>query len=135
MSRKVSGSYYSKPLAVIHRDFGGICALCGEPVELEDASRDHIVARSRGGSNARENIQLTHKSCNNLKGDEDYPSDWQKQLEAHTVIPQGYRCSHCTLEISKWHKKHGFVSKIFKRGRIIALHSWCNEDRIKYGRR
>lgn len=135
MSRKVSGSYYSKPLAVIHRDFNGLCALCGEPVTLEDASRDHIVPRSRGGSNSRENIQLTHKSCNNLKGDEDYPSDWQAQLAAHTVIPKGYRCSHCTLEIDKWHKKRGFVSKIFKKGRIIALHSWCNEDRIKYGRR
>ncbi len=135
MSRKTSGSYYSKPLVVVHRDFNGICALCGKYVELEEASRDHIVPRSRGGSNARENIQLTHKSCNNLKGDEDYPSDWQAQLAAHTVIPKGYRCSHCTLEIDKWHKKHGFVAKIFKRGRIVALHSWCNEDRIKYGRR
>lgn len=135
MSRKTSGSYYSKPLAVIHRDFKGICALCGLYVELEDASRDHIVPRSRGGSNARENIQLTHKSCNNLKGDEDYPSDWQKQLAEHTVIPKGYRCSHCTLEIDRWHKKNKFVSKIFKNGRIVALHKWCNEDRIKYGRR
>ncbi len=135
MSRKVSGSYYSKPLTVIHSDFKGICALGGEYVPIEEASRDHIVPRSRGGSNARENIQLTHKSCNNLKGDEDYPSDWQAQLAAHTVIPKGYRCSHCTLEIQQWHKKNKLVAKIFKNGRIVALHAWCNEDRIKYGKR
>lgn len=135
MSRKTSGSYYSKPLAVIHNDFKGICALCGEYVSLEEASRDHIVPRSRGGSNARDNIQLTHKSCNNLKGDEDYPSDWKRQLAAHTVIPKGYRCSHCTLEIQQWHKKNKLVAKIFKNGRIVALHSWCDEDRRKYGKR
>lgn len=135
MSRRTSGSYYSKPIAVIHRDFKGICALCGAYVELEEASRDHIVPRSRGGSNARINIQLTHKTCNNLKGDEDYPSDWKKQLEAHTVLPADYRCSHCTLEIHKWHKQQKFVSKIFKNGKVIFLHKWCYEDRMKFAKR
>lgn len=134
MSRKGTSSYYSKPLAVIHRDFNGICALCGKAVDIADASRDHIVPRSRGGSNARDNIQLTHKHCNNLKGDDDYPRDWKKQLETMSVIPQGYRCSHCGLEIMKWHKKSKLISKIFKKGRVVALHSWCNDDRIKYGR-
>lgn len=134
MSRKTSGSYYSKPIAVIHRDFNGICALCGKYVEIEDASRDHIVARARGGGNARENIQLTHKRCNNAKGDDDYPLDWKRQLEAHTVIPKGYRCSHCGTEIMKWHKQKKFVRKIFKKGKIVALHSWCYEDRLKFFR-
>lgn len=135
MSRKTSGSYYSKPIAVIHRDFGGVCALCGEYVEIEEASRDHIVPRSRGGSNARENIQLTHKSCNNLKGDEDYPPDWKRRVEEHMALPEGYRCSHCTLEISRWHRKSGFVSKIYRKGRVVALHKWCHEDRIRFSRR
>lgn len=104
-------------------------------MELDEASRDHSVPRARGGGNGRENIQLMHKTCNNLKGDEDYPVDWKQRLKEHMVIPKGYRCSHCTLEIHKWHKQKGFVSKIFKNGQIIALHKWCYDDKLKFGKR
>jgi hypothetical protein len=126
-------SYYSKPLERIHRDFHGICALCGGYVELKDASRDHIIPRAAGGGNGRDNIQLTHKTCNNRKGDTLYPKDWQEQLKRAMIIPEGYYCTYCSLEIVKWHKKHNLVTQMIRNGRIIAVHTWCNEENIKYG--
>lgn len=134
MGRKTSGSYYSKPIERIHADFKGICAECGEYVELVDASRDHIFPRSKGGGNNRENIQLMHKKCNNLKQDEIYPADWKQQLKGPLVLAKGYRCSYCLQEITALHKKNDMVSRTIKRGKIIALHTWCNKERIKYGR-
>src|SRR5437899_12829912 len=102
MSKTNQSSYYSKPLDKIHRDFKGICALCGGYVEIEQASRDHIIPRSLGGGNNRENIQLTHKTCNNRKGDTLYPVDWQEQLKRAMTIPKGYHCAYCSQEIKKW---------------------------------
>ncbi len=133
MGRKNSGSYYSKPLARIHADFDGICALCDEYVELEEASRDHIKPRSKGGGNDRSNIQLTHKKCNNMKQDEIYPDDWKEQLKGSLAIPKGYRCSHCTMEITKQQKNAGYITRTIRRGKVIALHDWCQKDRVKYG--
>lgn len=131
--RRSNASYYSKPLAKIHADFNGICALCGEYVELTDASRDHIIPRSEGGGNGKENIQLTHKKCNNLKGNTRYPDDWKEQLQRNISIPRGYRCSYCFLEITKQHKDWQYIAPIFRNGKILILHTWCNEERIKYG--
>lgn len=132
MSRNQS-SYYSKPLERIHRDFNGICALCGNEVDLKDASRDHIIPRAAGGGNGRDNIQLTHKTCNNRKGDTLYPKDWQEQLKRAMIIPKGYCCTYCSQEILKWQKDKNLVTQMIRNGRIIAVHTWCNEENIKYG--
>lgn len=136
MGQRNQSSYYSKPIARIHADFNGICALCGGYVELKDASRDHIIPRSEGGGNGRDNIQLTHKKCNNLKGNTIYPKNWREQLQREMVIPQGYRCRYCELPITNQHKKHKWVAKVINsKGRVEALHSWCDQERIKYGKR
>jgi hypothetical protein len=136
LGQKNQSSYYSKPITRIHADFNGICALCGGYVELKDASRDHIIPRSEGGGNGRDNIQLTHKKCNNLKGNVVYPKNWQEQLQREMVIPQGYRCRYCEMPITNQHKKHKWVVKVMShKGHVEALHSWCNEERIKYGKR
>jgi hypothetical protein len=86
-----------------------------------------------GGGNGRDNIQLTHKTCNNLKGDIVYPTDWKEQLKREMVIPKGYHCCYCSMEITTQQKKHKWVSKVIIKGKLHALHSWCNEERIKYG--
>lgn len=133
MSSRNQASYYSKPLVKIHADFNGICALCGGYVELEDASRDHIVPRASGGGNERTNIQLTHKTCNNLKSDDVYPSDWKKKLEIGINIPDGYRCMYCNLKITQNDKDYQYVDFIIYKRNVMALHSHCNQERIKYG--
>lgn len=134
MGRNNQSSYYSKPIERIHRDFKGICALCGRYVEIEDASRDHIIPRSKGGGNGRDNIQLTHKTCNNAKGDEVYPSDWQEQLQRTMTLPHGYCCTHCSMPIQKWHKTKKMVATVISSGKLRAVHSWCHEEMIKYGK-
>lgn len=44
-----------------------ICALTGVKLTGENMSVDHIVARSKGGSNKPENIRLVHKDANLAK--------------------------------------------------------------------
>lgn len=45
------------------------CALCGMPLTFEEATLDHIVPLSKGGTNDISNLQLAHKKCNWEKGD------------------------------------------------------------------
>ena len=47
------------------------CALCGDEINsAEDANRDHILPRSYGGCGGDINMQLTHKKCNTMKGND-----------------------------------------------------------------
>ena len=46
-----------------------MCALCGIIIQkFEDASVDHKIPISKGGSNRADNLQLAHKKCNVEKG-------------------------------------------------------------------
>lgn len=45
------------------------CPLCGMPMHITEVSIDHIVPISKGGTNDRSNLQLTHVWCNLEKGD------------------------------------------------------------------
>lgn len=53
------------------------CGLCGGPIaSLEETTQDHIIPTSQGGPDALANVQLAHRSCNELKGNalpEQYP--------------------------------------------------------------
>lgn len=53
------------------------CSLCGGAIaSLEDATQDHVIPISQGGPDALANIELTHRACNELKGNalpEQYP--------------------------------------------------------------
>jgi 5-methylcytosine-specific restriction endonuclease McrA len=63
--------YKGKPTreALFHRD-DGRDIYTGEPIEMEDASIDHIIPRSRGGKDTFENTGLTSKKTNNEKGNQ-----------------------------------------------------------------
>lgn len=46
-----------------------ICHVCtGRVLKLSHATRDHIMPKAYGGTNARENLALAHKWCNKAKG-------------------------------------------------------------------
>ena len=45
-----------------------MCSLCGKPL-ISNLSIDHIIPRSLGGVNKLMNLILTHKLCNEKKGD------------------------------------------------------------------
>jgi len=59
----------------------GLCALCGKSMLRSRfeaphgriwakwrATFDHIIARSKGGGDGPENLQLAHARCNKIKG-------------------------------------------------------------------
>lgn len=54
---------------LIAHDVYPVCPLCKEPiVSINDFSWDHIVPRSRGGSDHISNMAPTHTKCNENKG-------------------------------------------------------------------
>lgn len=61
----------------IIKDSQLICALCGLPIAKEDLSADHRLAQSRGGLSTRENLQPSHKLCNECKADL-MPDEWER---------------------------------------------------------
>lgn len=46
-----------------------LCGICGQPVDPDDASVDHIQPVARGGPHERANYQLAHNRCNSGKRD------------------------------------------------------------------
>lgn len=48
--------------------YEGKCSICGHQVILQNASIDHVLPKSKGGKNSMKNYALTHKKCNNKKG-------------------------------------------------------------------
>lgn len=71
------------PLETVYEKDNGICYLCGNVCDWNDytiqngiviygnkyPSRDHVVPKSKGGSNTWENIRLAHRICNSMKRD------------------------------------------------------------------
>lgn len=51
------------------KSIGGICGLCGEPVEFNKSEVDHIIPISLGGNHIEENVHIVHISCNRRKKD------------------------------------------------------------------
>ena len=49
-----------------------MCAYCGIEVPVEYITLDHIVARSKGGKDRRENIALACPDCNGKKKDKEW---------------------------------------------------------------
>lgn len=61
----------AKIRTIMKRD-GNHCWLCGEPFSGASGrkpSLDHVIPRSKGGSDRNENLKLAHTSCNNKRGD------------------------------------------------------------------
>ena len=52
---------------IFERD-GWICWICGEVVEPEDATLDHVVPVSLGGAHTPTNVRLAHGVCNSRRG-------------------------------------------------------------------
>lgn len=48
---------------------GGVCFFCEQPFSMvRPATIEHLVPRSLGGTNERDNLALTHSKCNSLRG-------------------------------------------------------------------
>ena len=48
------------------------CCLCGRQMLLKDATLEHIVPVTDGGSDKLDNLALSHVECNRDRGSEDF---------------------------------------------------------------
>ena len=76
-------THYITNLELYLKD-GGKCGVCDQPVEMSNASIDHIVAISKGGTHTWDNVQLAHYKCNILKG-----ADEMKDITGPARLIQG----------------------------------------------
>ena len=53
--------------------FGWQCYWCECDLSIEGSTLDHLIPKSRGGSNSLENLRLTCRSCNQSRGNSLYP--------------------------------------------------------------
>lgn len=63
----VTQTAYEKRRFAIYRAYEGICWLCNLHVSRNDFSIDHVIPRSKGGTNAIDNLRVAHKVCNSIK--------------------------------------------------------------------
>jgi 5-methylcytosine-specific restriction endonuclease McrA len=51
---------------------GRCCGICNKVLSRADFTLDHIIPRSRGGSNASDNLRILCESCNNGRHDDNH---------------------------------------------------------------
>ena len=66
--RRINTSVFKESL---FNDQNGICGICGQPMSLEEEIHvDHIIPKSRGGTDNINNLQAAHSLCNLKKSDQ-----------------------------------------------------------------
>jgi hypothetical protein len=73
---------------------GWVCWLCDGPIDpalpstlAGGATVDHVVPRSRGGSNEPANLRLAHRRCNGTRGNHLPELEWPPHLGALDATP------------------------------------------------
>jgi 5-methylcytosine-specific restriction endonuclease McrA len=56
---------------VLYSNFHGCCFWCKAKIARRDATRDHVIPKSKGGADSIDNFVLSCQSCNNARGDMD----------------------------------------------------------------
>ena len=65
----MSGEQRKRLTDQIYQEAQGVCHICQLPVRREDASLDHLIPASQGGTSTRDNLALAHRSCNSARQD------------------------------------------------------------------
>lgn len=101
---KIAGNHGTLNLQV-WRESEGVCWICGMRIpdprgEHKDRgpraalrmSVDHVVARSIGGTNQRDNLKAAHRFCNSLRG--------SAQLNEQTIARAKLKIQNCLSQLS-----------------------------------
>ena len=103
--------------AIEARDGGCLCHYCWSPLKRFTKNRrktltiDHIVPKSKGGTNSLDNLVLACKKCNQEKDISDYETFYKSKLHERNKRSFIYRTRPATLA--------GRTMRIIERG--------CNE--------
>lgn len=76
--------YRNINLRQLYNVYDGSCQYCLKKIPFSQATRDHVLPRSRGGGNSDNNIVLSCKRCNSKKGSH-YP---YPNAHGHEVRPR-----------------------------------------------
>jgi 5-methylcytosine-specific restriction endonuclease McrA len=68
-ARKLGIQWDMIDFRTVYAHHKGLCGICGESVQLDDFTIDHMTPVSKGGPHLFANLQLAHKACNARKGD------------------------------------------------------------------
>lgn len=83
----------SNQLDILYWRDGGVCWICHRVTVRENASRDHLIPRSKGGPDNLSNYAIACRPCNNERGNQDMLS--QRSVEEIISECQGGRCHEC----------------------------------------
>lgn len=76
------------------------CQYCYKPLTLEEAEKEHLTPRARGGSDTIDNIVPACKDCNQRKGtmtDKEFRTTFSKAFEILTSVGEAEK--HISLSI------------------------------------
>lgn len=98
-----------------------ICGICGlEIASKDEMNLDHIIPRSRGGSDDESNLQLSHAICNRLKGDKQsftIRKQYLKRAKLHLDVEDAlFFCKACSR----------FKRKLFGDRNCVSSYIWLN---------
>jgi hypothetical protein len=76
------------------------CHICGEFVEWEDFTVDHIVPMSLGGPDRRDNVATAHFRCNSAKGAKD-PDVAEPTEPTEVTATYPGQCAGCGTRVER----------------------------------
>lgn len=83
------GRYAQRITAATLARWGTVCHLCRRPGAT---TADHVIPRSRGGSDSTDNTRPAHQGCNSLRGDTPLPLWFAAHpLPHHPTLPPSRR--------------------------------------------
>lgn len=86
-----SGRYAQRVTRIVLHVQGRVCWLCGnEQIRRPADSADHVIPRSRGGTDVMENLRPAHRLCNSTRRAED-PFRTPSSVAAPSDVPRSSR--------------------------------------------
>ena len=86
------------PLLISEIEKEIVCPYCKKVIPLFDISVDHILPKSRGGTNDKENLQYVDMSCNYMKGNL-LDSEFKDLMNFLSDKPEMYKILKTRLKI------------------------------------
>ena len=98
----------------------GHCELCFTPFTESPAHVDHILPKSKGGSDDISNFQALCESCNISKSNRD-TTDFRKMLESYKVRVKG--CTFCDINSDRIVRQNEMCYAVRDQYPVTRLHS------------
>lgn len=86
-------SYSQEERKIIYRKANGCCELCGQKLQYENMTLDHIVPLSMGGADDLDNLQASCLACNQFKSNI-LPDDFMNRIIKIFMYQTEKKCSN-----------------------------------------